>query len=193
MKSVNEMINNDKYYRSLYEMLWKKVWQYRPETVLVMGCHAGWDTEYLLKNTNVSHVTLIEPVDSFFIKYREQFKYNDKVKVINANWEKPVFFDKRFDMVTCFDCIEHSHKPRAIINNLMIYSDNIAISLPNGRWSFKDGLRHEDHGHGPHIQRFNFATIKGIFSGFGITEVKPVRAKLLGSFGFGMFVFVELD
>ncbi|MBU1067894.1 class I SAM-dependent methyltransferase [Patescibacteria group bacterium] len=193
MKTVDEMIKGDKYYKALYHNLWQKIWEHRPETVLVMGCHAGWDAEYLLKNSAVKHITIIEPVEWFVNKYKEDFRDKSNVDVLKGSWESTISFKRKFDMALCFDCIEHSPKPLSIVKNLMVYSDKLAISMPNGKWNFRDGLRNEDHGHGPHIQHYGFGDIRQLFDGFGSTEIKPVRADLLGRFGFGMFVFVNMD
>ena len=186
------MRKEDPHYKEMYKLLKSSIKPREDKNILVMGCHAWRDVDVLLYQNPMVRITILEPVKSFYDKYNE--RRGDKlwkghVTVVHAPWEKQYPFSRMFDTVVCLDCIEHSPYPNEVMRSLSEYSDKIILSCPNGFWNFRDGLRHEDHGHGPHIQRFSFWDIYKMFDKIGYHTCKstPVRYRLLGWFGFGIF------
>jgi len=179
----------DPYYESLYRLLLRNV-DGKQKKILVMGTHAGRDTETLLSVYPRLEATILEPILSFIVDYEAQFKGRSNVQIAMGKWEEMSSFEEKFDLAVCLDGIEHSKRPYRIVDNLTKYSDEIIISCPNGFWFFKDGHRYVDHGHGPHISQIKRSEIRKFLKdrGYEINILAGVRKRWLGPFSFGTFV-----
>lgn len=94
----------------------------KPLSVLDVGCGVGKSLEYFLANK----------IDALGIENSDIAisKSIIKEKIIKHNLKNPLYLKKRFDLVWCFEVIEHIHPNYSdiFVNNLIVHSDKILIS-----------------------------------------------------------------
>ncbi|MFH1473792.1 MAG: methyltransferase domain-containing protein [Candidatus Aenigmatarchaeota archaeon] len=171
------------YYKSLNKLLKENV---KGNKIFIMGTHADNDVKQFLDKD----VLIIDPFNSFFKEYKEEFEKFKNIKIKKMLWED-INVNKIFDCVICCDCIEHSKKPYKILNKITKLSNRIILSCPNGFWWFRDAHRYEDHGHGAHISHFTIGELKKFFKQRGYkVEIRGLLHYpwLRGIFSLGIFL-----
>ena len=94
----------------------------KPKSVLDVGCGVGISLEYLINNN----------IDAWGIENSTLAISNSKVKsrIIKHNLKKVLNLNKKFDLVWCYEVIEHIHPKyeEFFLTSLMNHSDKILIS-----------------------------------------------------------------
>lgn len=138
-KAINNNIlqrfwHHQRYYQVNNYFRFNKI---KPKEILDIGCHGGKFTNEVWKLFPKAKISAID-ISSNAINYAKK-KY-PQINFINARAEKIPFNKITFDLITCFEVLEHLPNPEIVVNNIYDLLKNkglFLIMVPSENLLFK--------------------------------------------------------
>ena len=200
----HEEVPGDYYNRALEENFGQRFWhqrrfleagilldQLKAENILDLGCHGGRFTNEILLRSPKASITGVD-VSSPAIKFA-QSKY-PKIKFLVSHAQHLPFSSNYFDLVTCFEMLEHVDDPEVVLleaHRVLKADGNFLVMVPVEEFLFrfiwfvwtKFGpgrvWRHV------HVQKFNQKNLRVLLERSGFNLVKEKK------FLFGMLLLIQ--
>lgn len=154
--------------------------------VLDIGCHAGRFTEEIAKALPKAEIFGID-IDQAAIFYAKHKR--PKFHFQEADAESLPFSDKTFDLITCFEVLEHVRKPKKILSEItrclkdegelivLVPTESLLFRLIWFFWTKGKGRVWQ----GTHLHQFNGRRLDELLvqNGFGIEKRKTSHLGML--------------
>ncbi len=203
LENLHQEVPGDYYNKSIEKNFLQRFWHIRRfreaerllkikrvRNILDIGCHGGIFTNHIAKNFPNSKIYGID-ISKEAISFAKKTYPNIKFKISRA--ENLSFKKKVFDLVTCFEVLEHIENPQIVINEIsrvikrngyllvMVPSENLIFRFIWFFWSKLGPGRVWKH---THIQKFRNKKLENLLisNGFSI----EIRKFIL----FGMLLLI---
>lgn len=158
--------------------------------VLDVGCHSGTLTEEMSKLLPQVKIWAMD-INQKAVEYAQEKRPAIDFQVASA--EKIPFKDKNFDLITCFEVLEHLAKPEKALKEIkrcLKKDGQVVILVPNENFLFKTIWFFWTKGKGKvwqkaHLQHFHFSELEKLMIKVGF------QPELKASSHFGMLIAIR--
>ena len=122
-----------------YDWLLRHFLPYVGERMLEVGAGLGTVAGYVLQNTRVAELVLIEPADNLFPLLREQFSGDSRVKLLHGQLEDIAASLTSVDSAIAVNVLEHIADDRALlrtINRVLLPGGVVLLFVPALPWLY---------------------------------------------------------